>query len=70
MKRTANPRGLALGSVSEIWGRPVEEEKRARRGVVGRVKWGALERGEGWWVGVKVPLRRRPLAWAEGEDGC
>jgi hypothetical protein len=38
--------------------------------VVGRVKWGALERVEARRVGVKVPLRRRPLAWAEGEDGC
>lgn len=37
-KRMARPRGLALGSVSGIWGRPVEEEKRARRGVVGLLK--------------------------------
>lgn len=65
MNRTANPRGLALGSVSEILGRPVEEEKRASTGVEGRVKCGALERVEAWGVGVKVPRRRRPLAWAE-----
>ena len=67
--RTAKPRGLALGSVSGIWGRPVEEEKRARMGVEGRVKCGALERVEARGVGVKVPRRRRPLAWAGGEIG-
>jgi hypothetical protein len=52
--------------VSWICGRPVEEEKRARRGVEGREKCGALERVDAWGVGVKLPLRRRPLAWAEG----
>jgi hypothetical protein len=62
--RTANPRGLALGSVSGICGRPVEEEKRARRGVEGRVKCGAQERVEASGVGVNVPRSRRPLAWA------
>jgi hypothetical protein len=66
MNRTASPRGLALGSVSGICGRPVEEEKRARRGVEGSVKCGAQERVEARGVEVKVPLRRRPLAWAEG----
>lgn len=50
-----------------LTGRPVEEEKRARRGVLGELKWGALERVEAFWDGVKVPLRRRPLACA-GED--
>lgn len=64
-KRRAKPRGLALASESGIRGRPVELEKRARRGVEGEVKCGAVERvravGEGW----KVPRRRRPLAWAE-----
>jgi len=66
MNRTANPRGLALGSVSEICGRPVEDEKRARMDVEGKVKCGTQERVEASVVGVKVPLRRRPLAWAEG----
>lgn len=34
--------------------------------VEGRVKCGAQERVEARGAGVKVPLRRRPLAWAEG----
>ena len=62
--RTAKPRGLALGSVSGMCGRPVDEEKRASRRVEERVKCGALERVEARGVGVNVPLRRRPLAWA------
>lgn len=37
-KRKARPRGLALESVSGIWERPVEFEKRARIGVLGDVK--------------------------------
>jgi hypothetical protein len=47
-------------------GRPVEEEKRRVMGVVeGWVKCGALERVEAVGVGVKTPVRRWPLAWAE-----
>lgn len=44
---------------------PVEEEKRARIGVDVLVKCGAEESFEAVGVGVKVPRRRRPLAWAE-----
>jgi hypothetical protein len=33
------------------------------------VKCGAQERIEARGVGVKVPLRRRPLAWALVEEG-
>lgn len=65
-KRIARPRGLALPSVSGMLGRPVEEEKRRVMGVVeGWVKCGALERVEAVGVGVKTPVRRWPLAWAE-----
>lgn len=63
-KRIAIPRGLALGSVSGMVGRPVEEEKRTVIGVEGDVKWGAEVRVEAVGVGVKVPVRRWPLAWA------
>lgn len=63
-KRRAKPRGLALGSVSGMSFRPVEDEKRARMGVLGFVKWGAEERDAALRVGVKVPRRRRPLACA------
>lgn len=45
--------------------RPVEDEKRARIGVLGFVKWGAKDREAALGVGVKVPRRRRPLACAE-----
>lgn len=62
----ARPRGWALGSVSGIWGRPVEEEKRRVRGVEGWVKCGAVVRVEARGVGVKVPVRRVPRAWAGG----
>lgn len=43
---------------------PVEEERRARRGVEGEWKWGAVERWAARGVGVNVPVRRRPFAWA------
>ena len=36
--RIAIPRGLEVGSVSGMVGRPVEEEKRIVRGVEGEVK--------------------------------
>lgn len=45
-------------------GRPVEVEKRARRGVDGRAKWGAELSLAALSVGVKVPVRRWPFAWA------
>lgn len=63
-KRNAMPRGLPLGSVSGILGVPVEEEKRTMMGVEGAVKCGAELRSEAAEVGVKVPVRRWPLAWA------
>lgn len=47
-------------------GRPVELEKRARRGVLGRLKWGAELSLAASLVGVKVPVRRWPFAWAGG----
>lgn len=68
-KRIARPRGEAEVSVSGTEGRPVEEERRARIGVDGVepvvLKWGALESWEARGVGVKWPVRRIPLAWAE-----
>jgi hypothetical protein len=60
----AMPRGLALASVSAIWGKPVEEEKRMVRGVDGALKWGAEVKEEASGVGTKVPVRRWPFAWA------
>lgn len=65
-KRIAMPRGLPFGSESGRVGKPVEEEKRARRGVEGRVKCGARERSAAAGVGVKRPVRRMPLAWTGG----
>lgn len=58
----AMPRGLDVGSVSGIEGRPVEEEKRTVMGVEGRLKCGALEREAAWEVGANVPVRRWPFA--------
>lgn len=46
----------------------MEEEKRARRGVLGDVKCGADESVEAFGDGVNVPLRRRPLACAGLDD--
>lgn len=64
LKRRARPRGLADGSVSGIWGRPVELEKRMVKGVKWVWKCGAVVKVEAAGVGVKVPVRRRPRAWA------
>lgn len=50
-------------------GIPVEEEKRAVKGVEEALKWGAEERVEARGVGVNVPFRRRPFAWAIGGGG-
>lgn len=44
----------------------MEEEKRTVMGV-GEVKWGAEVRVEALGEGVKVPVRRWPLAWAMGD---
>lgn len=60
------PRGLALGSVSGILGKPVEEEKRTVIGVDGALKCGAEVSSEADEVGVKVPVNRWPFAWAIG----
>jgi hypothetical protein len=43
---------------------PVEEEKRAVMGVEVALKWWALVSLEAAEVGVKVPVRRWPRAWA------
>ena len=63
----AMPRGEALGSVSGMTGMPVELEKRIVKGVEAEVKCGAVERVEASVEGVKVPVSRRPLAWAYKE---
>lgn len=60
--RTAKPWGRDGGAVSGMAGRPVEVEKRARRGVDGRVKWGAELSLAASLVGVKVPVSRWPFA--------
>lgn len=60
----ARPRGLDCASVSGMEGRPVEEEKRRVRGVLGWLKCGAVVRVEAVDVGWKVPVRRWPFAWA------
>jgi len=62
----AMPRGLALGSVSAILGKPVEEEKRTVIGVEGVLKCGAVVRSDTVALGVNVPVRRCPFACA----GC
>ena len=64
------PRGLALGSVSGMSGRPVELEKRIVRGVVDWLRWGAVERVAASLEGWKVPVRRRPLPWAGRMPAC
>ena len=63
------PRGLEVGSVSGMVGRPVEEEKRIVRVVEGEVKWGAFERVEARDEGVKLPVRRIPFAWRGRKPG-
>src|SRR5262249_16107661 len=60
MKRTARPRGWALGSLSGIAGRPVELEKRLTTGEDGWLKCGAFERALASAVGVKVPFSNIP----------
>ncbi len=61
------PRGLALALVSGIWGSPVEEENRTVMGVGEVLKCGALVSVDAELVGMKAPVRRWPLAWAEGD---
>jgi hypothetical protein len=58
------PRGLALGSVSAICGKPVLDEKRTVIGVNEALKCGAEVKDEASAVGVKVPVRRCPFACA------
>ncbi|KUI53658.1 hypothetical protein VP1G_10581 [Cytospora mali] len=67
--RTARPLGLFPASVSAWAGSPAASEKRAMMGVWGLVRWGAIERERASSVGVKVPFRRMPFAWAVGGDG-
>jgi hypothetical protein len=43
-------------------GKAVAFEKRTRTGVEGVLKWGAVESFSASGVGVKVPVRRMPLA--------
>ena len=64
MKRIAMPRGLALSSLSGIWGSPVELEKRTQTGVDGLLKCGAVESFFASAEGVNVPLSISPLACA------
>lgn len=64
LKRIAIPRGSALPSVSGIWGIPVELEKRTQIEVLGAANWGAMESLAASGVGVNVPVKRMPLAWA------
>jgi hypothetical protein len=58
------PRGLPLGSVSAIFGIPVDDEKRTVIGVNGALKCGAELSFEDLADGVKVPIRRCPFACA------
>lgn len=58
------PRGLPLGSVSGSLGVPVDEEKRTVMADEGALKCGAELRSEAAAEGVKVPVRRWPLACA------
>jgi hypothetical protein len=58
------PRGFPFGSVSGICGRPVDAEKRTVIGVEEVLKCGADVRLAASAEGVKVPVRRWPLAWA------
>ena len=62
--RRPMPRGLALGSVSGMLGIPVELEKRTQMGVVGLLKWGAVESFAASGEAVKVPPTIMPLACA------
>jgi len=62
LNRMAIPRGLALGSASEIVGSPPLWEKRTQISVLGLLKCGAIDRVAASGVGVNVPLTRMPLA--------
>jgi hypothetical protein len=48
----------------------VEEEKRTVIGVEAWLKCGAVVRVEAVVLGVKVPVRRWPFAWADCGLGC
>jgi hypothetical protein len=58
------PRGLPLGSVSAIFGIPVDDEKRTVIGVEGALKCGAELKFEDSAEGVKVPVSSCPFACA------
>lgn len=58
----AKPRGLPFGSVSGIWGRPVELLKRTVIEVLTESKWGASERSLAAEEGSNVPRMRIPRA--------
>jgi hypothetical protein len=60
------PRGSALGSVSGMLGMPVELEKRTVIGVDGVLKCSAVDSEAALALGVNVPLRSVPFAWAGG----
>src|SRR5271154_2825592 len=62
IKRIALPRDSVIEYVSGMLGKAVAFEKRTRTGVEGLLKWGAEESFAASGVGVKVPLRRIPLA--------
>lgn len=62
----AIPLGVAWSFTSGMCGMPPPTEKRARIGVEGALKWGAIDSVFASSVGVKVPSTRRPLAWAGG----
>lgn len=64
VNRTAKPFGLEFASLSGIVGIPVESEKRPMTGVDGAFKCGAEDRAAASGVGLNVPLRRMPRAWA------
>ena len=53
-----------MGSLSGMFGRPVELENRTETGVDGLLKCGALESFPASAEGVKVPLIRIPFPWA------
>lgn len=58
------PLGSPLASLSGMLGMPVELENLTQTGVLGLVKWGALESFFASAEGVKVPLSNSPFACA------
>jgi hypothetical protein len=70
MNRTAIPLGLAFGSVSGMFGSPVELEKRTKTGVEACWKCWAIDSSPAAADGVKVPFSMVPLPWAGRIPGC